>query len=211
MPVLLADEIELKAIASTLPESDDDLIAYGWEVLLNYHESVMHKDEDSALRFLELREAIVWKLNGGNFFGSSCEGGGRKRLSEALAAPPGEAPYWGQDGIFVVEKKDIVAVVEYSDGFCSDHFSFNAIYNDKPFISETGYRSHFFVRDYGMTVKETAELVMESFLQKKDGRKMLDPKYWKPERQAKWPWLDLSETETKPVYVEANGQIAFSF
>ena len=54
-------------------------------------------------------------------------------------------PLWGQSGEFLVDVEGIRAVVRMEGrGFSwMHHFEFHAIDADTPFISETGYRSHF--------------------------------------------------------------------
>ena len=68
------------------------------------------------------------------------------RSSSAIARRCLATPLWGQRGQFLVADGDMRALVEYEAGYggpLGAHFQFHVIDLDRPFISETGYRSHF--------------------------------------------------------------------
>ena len=84
-------------------------------------------------------------LQGGNF-GMLCLDGAAHLLERAAAAPDGELPMWGQRGNFIVRVglTPIRFEVDGIFGICDPfHFSIHAVKWDKPFPSETGYRSFF--------------------------------------------------------------------
>ena len=106
----------------------------------------------------------------------------------------------------------IRAVVEFGDGYGSmyAHFAFHAVDLDLPFISETGYRSHFMPVMGGMTVEEAAEAIMKAILADK-GRVLITPdsRQFCERREAR-AWLDYTPP-AQITYQEGNGQIAFGF
>ena len=121
----------------------------------------------------------------------------------------------GQRGEFLVEAEGIRAVVRMEGrGFSwMHHFEFHAISPDTPFISETGYRSHF-ARPVGeCTVDEAAALHLRAILAEK-GRVMIEV-----ERRAeiasgeRFPWVRKVAPVPAAVsaYVEQGGQFAFAF
>ena len=108
-------------------------------------------------------EAVTWKLNGGTFFG--CQGGPEAAgcvIDRHCSAAPGDVPCWGQAGQFLVEVEGLRALVDFGGGVgvMGSHFEFNAVDLDKPFISETGYRSHFDTAQGCMTVDEVARGIL---------------------------------------------------
>ncbi len=101
-------------------------------------------------------EAIIWKLNGGTNFGCMADDEAAGRVIERhCAAVPGDVPLWGQRGQFLAVAGDVRALVEYEAGYggpLNAHFQFHAVDLDRPFISATGYRSHFDTARGCMTV-----------------------------------------------------------
>lgn len=97
--------------------------------------------ETSALRY----NAVVYRLHGDTFMGSSTEEGAGRQLRKQLAAPAGVVPGWGQAGEYLLEVDGMrlrVAVDPW--GIDRVHsLSFHAVDTSAKFISETGYMSHF--------------------------------------------------------------------
>lgn len=102
------------------------------------------------------------------------------------AAEEGKVPLWGQNGSFVLEVEGIRAFVIY-DGlkWGTGHFEFHAIELCAPFISETGYQSHFFmgIGATGLTVKEAAEYFFRERMASKG--KKIEPTQFLVERVAR--------------------------
>jgi hypothetical protein len=120
-------------------------------------------------------------MNGGTHFGSMADDDAPGRVIERhCAAVPGEVPLWGQRGQFLVERGNVRALVEYEAGFggpLGAHFQFHALDLDKPFISETGYRSHFDTARGCMTVAEVAGGILSAMLAEKKRPVMIQASY----------------------------------
>jgi hypothetical protein len=92
---------------------------------------------------------LAVKLNGGEFLGI-CGGPDAPCcvLERATAAPPGQIPLWGQIGDYTININGMPVRIEQDGiyGICGDsgmHLGFgaHAVDYQRPFISETGYRS----------------------------------------------------------------------
>lgn len=209
-------DAKVMQLAAMLPEVGSALLDVAMQAVVEL-DGAVRAGNDSAVALATARyDAVVWKLNGGTFFG--CAGGPDAPaavVGRHCAAVPGAVPLWGQRGEFLVEAEGIRAVVRMEGrGFSwMHHFEFHAIDPDTPFISETGYRSHF-ARPVGeCTVDEAAALHLRAILAEK-GRVMIEA-----ERRAaiaageRFPWV--RKVAPVPVavsaYVEQGGQFAFAF
>jgi len=70
---------------------------------------------------------------------------------------------WGQRGEFLIEANGMRVLVNFEAGIGHkiDHFEFHAVDLNRPFISGTGYRSHYVqVRDAGVLVDAVATLLL---------------------------------------------------
>lgn len=201
------------SIAATLPDDRAELMDAAAEAIRQFDAAIVGCDDEAAHAARDKYEAVIWKLNGSSFFGTKAHTDAPGyQVERHCAATPGTVPLWGQKGEFLVTVDGIRAVVEFGDGYGSmyAHFAFHAVDLDLPFISETGYRSHFTPVMGGMTVDEAAEAIMKAILAetgrvliKRDSRRLCEG------REAR-AWLDY----TAPVqltYEERTGQIAFGF
>lgn len=131
-------------------------------------------------------------MNGGTYFGS-CAGDDSAGtiVKRYCAAVPGVVPLWGQQGEFLINVKDIRCWVKYGGGLGSvpnSHFEFNAVDLDAPFISETGYRSHFCGVVRGQAVDAAAALIFADFLGKH--RRYLEAEYQDRRAEVQLPdWI----------------------
>jgi hypothetical protein len=146
------------------------------------HAAVLSGDADAAAEADDRYEAVIWKLNGGRFFGCMADEGSAGRVVERhCRAAPGTVPLWGQSGAFVVAVNGMRAIVEVSDRIGSrigtNHvsFEFHAVDLDRPFISETGYRSHYDSLRAGRSVDQVAAAILAEF--QKGKPKMIEPDY----------------------------------
>lgn len=132
-------------IAATLPSDRDELIAMAAPLACQYDRAVMTSDPDLYEDSLQRLDALLYRLNGGTFFACGIDGGPRDQIAEAIRAVPGTVPHWGQPGDFLVETDDVRVRVEYRPGFTyiGPHMAFHMVDADRPFISPTGYQSHF--------------------------------------------------------------------
>ena len=138
------------AVAAGLPADREAVASLALATADRYDAAILNCDaaafEDAADTF----EAIIYHLNGGSLFGSMAEGGGAYQLRDILSPADGTAAGWGRPSRFAVELDDVRAVIRYTPGFLSfaPHFELYAVDVDRPFISETGYQSHFYTADF---------------------------------------------------------------
>ena len=150
-------EIRLAAIADSLSGNLETLLDDAMRAVFDQDHCVMKCDTKGAALARECYEAIVWKLNGRTFFGSALEGGGGSQVDSYCQASAGEVPMWGQRGIFRISVDGIEAIVEVGSPLYGGCVAFHALDLDKPFISETGYRSAGSLLSRPSTVKEACE------------------------------------------------------
>jgi hypothetical protein len=123
-----------------------------------------------------LYKAIEWKLNGNTFSGSRKDQNSPGYLIENYCrCSPGTIPMWSQCGEFIIAVKGIQAIVKYTPSFFTStaqvkittHFEFFSICINQPFISETGYRSHFDNIYLEQSVDDAAVFIFSSYLKEK--------------------------------------------
>ena len=157
-------------LAAELPEERAGLLAVAAEAVAACHAAVLASDGAAAEAAANRYDASIWKLNGGTYHG--CKDGANPEAAGTLielhcSAAPSVVPMWGQSGEFLMESGGVRCLVEVGDGFGSlldRHFAFHVVDLDRPFISETGYRSHFETAQGGMTVDQVAAAVFAGYL-----------------------------------------------
>ncbi|HFO4125101.1 TPA: hypothetical protein ACHJUD_004286 [Escherichia coli] len=132
----------MEAIAQQLPD-DHRILDAAYSALIDLNKACMTGDpqqrHDAVYRF----EACIWKMNGKTFFG--CHEAAHV-ISEYCRADDGSIPMWGQHGDFIIESfSGMRARVKVEAGCMMGYLStsFHAVDLSAPFVSETGYRSHF--------------------------------------------------------------------
>lgn len=180
------------AVAASMPTDRDGLLAVAKDCVELYNTAVLGRADFAALVISERYEAVIWKLNGGTFFGSGVGDDSAGAIaSRYCLAVPGEVPMWGQKGEFLITVKEVRCWVKYGGGLGSllnSHFEFNAVDLDGPFISETGYRSHHCGVVRGQTVDAAAGAIFADFLGK--GRRYLEAEYQDRRAEDQLPaWL----------------------
>lgn len=129
-------------IRSYLPDLSDDLdeLKQIYRAQIDQLDKFMSAGDVEASRFpREMMEACILKANGGEHFGSACNARPMAVRAAGIAAL-GQIPRWGEAGHFIVEHRDIRAIVEIDHGA----FGGTAIYAldfNRPFPSETGFHS----------------------------------------------------------------------
>lgn len=203
-------------LAATLPADRAGLLAAALGAISTMHAAVLEANAKAADAAADRYEAVVWKLNGGTFFGArdvANPNAAGHLVERHCSAAPGTVPMWGQRGEFLITVSGVRAVVELRDGFGRYRvgFAFHVVDADKPFISETGYKSHFETFKGGRTVEQVAIAVFSACLA--EGRRMIDPEA--RERvgsKRRWPWLALAPaTPAALAFEEPGGQLAFGF
>jgi hypothetical protein len=143
-PLEREERPEFLAMLASLPDDIEAMHARAGRLRAIYNDAIIAGDEDARAAATLEHDAIVYKLNGGTFFG--CRGDDTRpgRVLDAQhVAKPGQVPHWGQDGEFLVEVDGVRVLVKYEcQGLRSaPGFDATAVDFDKPFISPTGYQS----------------------------------------------------------------------
>jgi len=209
-----ADDAKFVHLAAQLPDDVAGLIAAAKEAVDAYDGAVMAADtlaiEQASQRANDRYAAVIWKLNGNTFFGSRASDDAPAGIIERhCAAAPGVAPKWGQRGEFLLTVAGMRAVVVVGESM-RNHASmaFHAIDVDRPFLSPTGYQSHFINPQPGKTIAEVAEAAMSHCIKK--CRVPIEPEYRARLTPDRFAWIDNDLTASE-VYEEAAGQMAFTF
>jgi len=205
------------ALAATLPEDRGALLDVTAEAVAAQRVAVLAYDDDAAEAAAARYEAAVLKLNGGDFFGcmDRCNpDAGGILADQHCRAEPCTVPMWGQSGEFLITVAGIRCMVEIGDGFGRFRVSmhFHVVDHDAPFISETGFRSHFDTVQGGRTVDEVATAVFAGYLAKE--RRPLAPEYrQRRANEAPRAWLaTLAAPDAAALaYEDTAGQMAFGF
>lgn len=205
------DKAKINEVAATLPTDRATLLQEAAEAVAALNSAVLEGDDDAADAAADRYDAAVIVLNGGTFFGcmdrNNPDAGGILAENHCRAEP-GTVPSWGQNGEFMITVSGIRAVVVVKEGFsrlCYS-FEFHAVDADRPFISETGFKSHYEDARGGMTVDQVARAVFTAYLE--TDRTSLE-KYYR-DRVEQWTWLDTSEAPALAAlsYVESDGQMS---
>ena len=208
------DERDARAarIAAQMPEDRGGILREARATIDALNDAVLASD-GAGTEAAELRyEAAVWKLNGKTFFGSMAgpESGGIVAQKECSAAP-GTVPKWGQSGEFVATVDGMRALVSVSEGFSvgRTHYEFRAVDLDRPFISPTGYRSHFAAPVGGVTVRDAVEATLAAMMA--EGMHMVGDEYRVHRAEDARPWLAQLAEQPIEAFADATGQLAFAF
>ena len=136
---------EMSLLASQLPEGSA-LPESAWQAVIKLNHAVLRGDRYEISKAEKLYEACIWKLNGNSFFGAGADKKQAASVIEAYCqAEKGQVPLWGQNGKFVIISRDGIRTwVKVKRGIHYYSAEFHIVDLNKPFISETGFRSHIF-------------------------------------------------------------------
>ncbi len=202
----------IEHLAAQLTDGEGELMQHCRCAAAAFHEGVMASDpravDEASIQF----EAGIICMNGGSRFGCrATDDAPGNRVARTLATMPGTAPSWGQPGRFEIEANGMRAVVDYAPPLTdfSSHLQFHAVDECKPFISETGYRSHYFQNAAGgSTVAEFAEVMLKAF--QRESARMIKAQYRERLRSnSGLPWL--ARFEDKGPVMDDLGQLGFAF
>jgi hypothetical protein len=127
-----------------LPATMREGIAHYRGLLRRHHAAVLAGDEAGAKRLQEEARLLALKLNGGERGYLADENAPGCILQRRTAARSGKVPLWGQFGSFLVEACGMRVRIETRGlyGVCGyGSFNAHAVDLDRPFLSETGFRS----------------------------------------------------------------------
>ncbi|MNM35035.1 hypothetical protein D3C81_457010 [compost metagenome] len=163
----LEDTPEFAAALAALPDSVDELPCIADQMELVFHDAMLAGDEAARQEAITTYEAVIYKMNGGTFFGckANCDSPAWV-LMERHAAEPGQVPRWGQKGEFLVTLADGLRIyVRFLNGGLSMNgaIELHAVDVGKPFPSSSGYRHHYFqlASHEGRSVAEAVRLEIE--------------------------------------------------
>ena len=133
-----------EAASAHLPSSIEDGIAYYRAMLERHHAAMLAGDAAEAARLQQEAHQLATHLNNDEPGILANEDSPGYVLSRETASKPGVVPLWGQAGEFVVDVDGMKARIE-SNGIFSvggaAGFSAHAVLWERPFLSNTGFRS----------------------------------------------------------------------
>ncbi|MFG0501083.1 hypothetical protein ACF8GD_00250 [Pseudomonas putida] len=171
--VPLEERPEFLAVLAALPASTevDALQQLAADSLDLFNDAVRGSAPEQAALAMLRYDAVVYRLHGDSFRGCGVDDGSRVRLERQLAAVPGMVPGWGQGGEWLVEVHGMRIRAKVDHGPRGTiPLELRAVDLGLPFLSPTGYRSHFLHydqwlgRDLGAAVRGE----LERCLQEKD-------------------------------------------
>jgi hypothetical protein len=176
--------------------------------------AVRANDGDAAQKAAQDFKTLIVAANGEKgSFGSFAEDGAGTAITAALAAKDGQVPHWGQNGLFVLETRHGRALVDFTCPLdtCSS-FGFIAIDLGLPFISETGFRSHFYAEWPPVSVKEAAAAIFCKYAED-EVMTNIEIEYRQRRATSLPDFVQASCTTFQGVLTETNntGQIGFQF
>lgn len=142
-------ERKLEDATRHLPATVADALPFFAELLEEHHAAMLAGQVDEAMFCREEAHRLAVKLNGGKAgILADKDSSPGYVLARETAAAPGVVPLWGQKGSFVVTAAGARVRIEMDGvfGICATSgfwlgFSAHAVDFERPFISETGYRS----------------------------------------------------------------------
>lgn len=131
-----------------LPRTMADALPFFRGLLAAHHAAMLAGDSRETLHLREKAVHLATQLNGGRLGILADERSPGSMLRRETAAAADAVPLWGQQGSFVVTVCDVSVRIEMDGlfGICAAvhfwlGFAAHAVDWDRPFISETGYRS----------------------------------------------------------------------
>lgn len=202
-------------IADSLPSDKAGRLAAAMDALKEGHAAILARDDDALIQARHKYAAVVWVMNGRTFFACNTPEGAGKRIAEHCRAPDGEVPMWFQNGRFLVEVEGIRCVFTINEGIgglFSAHYELHAVDYDRPFVSNTGYRSVFEDRHHGLTVDAAARAVLEKQIIEQGAVRITPDAWCRQEDPAElWPWMTSLVSAAPTPYADRAGQFAFGF
>ena len=154
-----------------LPSDWTEAIAYHRRQIEDHHKAMLANDFDAAMTIRNDAYLLAKKLNGGAAGILAGENAPGCVLARKATAKDGCVPLWGQDGAFEMQVAGMALNVEMNGMFgigatAMPYLGFfvRAVDCNKPFLSETGYRSFLGVSvepALGMTLADFVRRVVE--------------------------------------------------
>lgn len=131
-----------------LPSSLEAALPYYRDLITRHHAAMLAGDDKTVGALREEAHHLALRLNHGEpgiLAGPDAPG---CQLADLTAAEPGTLPAWGQQGEFILEVAGMRVLIKLNGLFGHGarfmtylSFSAHALDWDRPFLSETGYRS----------------------------------------------------------------------
>jgi len=179
------------------PQGEDraELLKTALAELHEYDAAIRRGDTNAACAAAERYDQVVYAFNGGEASGSAAPREGRPSATDvvaaALAAPDGEPPMYGQQGLFMIDINGMPVVVaargrpsRYTPG---GDVELHVHDLNAPFLSDTGYRSCLGLRGRA-TLCEVVTRHIVGLINTKDHRPRLV-------EQQHAPWLEAKIAE----------------
>jgi len=138
------EQAEAEARLAHLPETFESAIPVMRGIIERYHRAHLDGRMSDVEALQAQADDLAVRLNGGTRFGMKAgEDSPCDQLQRGAAAPEGCVPLWGQYGVFTLSVRGCQVRIEYQGlyGICGFQFSASAVEWDRPFLSDTGYRS----------------------------------------------------------------------
>ena len=160
------DEMAEEQRTAYIPSTMEEAISIYCGLLEKHNAAMIAGDEETTMKLRKEAGDLAVKLNGGTSFGV-CAGpdAPAKVLERETAAPEGTVPLWGQKGSFTIDFRRIPVRIEQDGLFGIGTygpligFGARAVDYNRPFISNTGFRSFLGVHGtmpVGMTPADVA-------------------------------------------------------
>jgi hypothetical protein len=131
-----------------LPATLDEAIPYYRRLIEHHHTAMLSADAKTAMAIRDEAYDLARKVNGGNVAIMGHADAPAYVLERATSAPAGTVPLWGQTGEFTITIGNMAVRIEQEGVFgvaAEFHlwpgFAAHAVDYQKPFLSDTGYRS----------------------------------------------------------------------
>ena len=157
-----------------LPADMADAIPYFRSLIDSHNAAMLAADVEETTRLREKAHLLAVKLNEGKPGILADENSPGNVLTRETAAPSGAVPLWGQAGDFIITVAGTRIRIEQDGifGICCGitywpGLSAHVVDRDKPFISETGYRSFLGFHldlEAGLTPDKIAERLIAAYI-----------------------------------------------
>lgn len=176
--VPLEQRPEFLAVLATLPAATEvqALEQLAADSLALFNDAVRGNAPEQATVARLRYDAVAYRLHGDSFFGGGADDGSYVRLERQLAAVPGRVPSWGQGGEWLMEVEGMRIRAKVGHGPKGTiPLELWAVDLDMPFLSSTGFRSHWMHYDrwFGRELGAAVRAEVERCLQEKDWQPVL--------------------------------------
>jgi hypothetical protein len=134
---------EIDAKTAHLPGDWPTALEFYRNLTLSFNDAMLAGDVPETERLYNEAHDLAVKLNGGDGGIVAHADAPAYVLMRETAAPKGTVPLWGQEGNFYIRHRGVLIRIEWHGMLymsCGG-FAAHAVKKDKPFISDTGYRS----------------------------------------------------------------------